>query len=120
MRRAFLRVLGIHPAPESELVHSEEELRLLLTESHRTGALSASKRKLLENIFDYTRRSAKHIMVPRAEIVFLTLQKSLEENLEMEADIGMHFDGPKEDAKGNVVTGSGPLSPLGTITIELR
>jgi CBS domain containing-hemolysin-like protein len=80
---AFLRVLGIDRAPASELVHSEEELRLLLAESHRTGALSSSKRKLLENVFDYTHRSAKHIMVPRAEIVYLTLRKSLAENLDI-------------------------------------
>ncbi len=80
---AFLRVLGIDRAPVSELVHSEEELRLLLAESHRTGALSSSKRKLLENVFDYTHRSAKHIMVPRAEIVYLTLRQSLAENLDV-------------------------------------
>ncbi len=80
---ALLRILGIDRAPTSELVHSEEELRLLLAESHRTGALSSSKRKLLENVFDYTHRSAKHIMVPRAEIVYLTLRKSLAENLDI-------------------------------------
>jgi CBS domain containing-hemolysin-like protein len=80
---AFLRLIGINRAANSELVHSEEELRLLLAESHRTGALSSSKRKLLENIFDYTHRSAKHIMVPRAEIVYLTLRKSLAENFDI-------------------------------------
>ena len=78
----FLRMLYIAPASESELAHSEEELRLLLAESHRIGTLSASKRKLLENVFDYTRRSAKHIMVPRADIVHLSLLRSLSENLE--------------------------------------
>jgi CBS domain containing-hemolysin-like protein len=78
----FLRMFRIAPATESELAHSEEELRLLLTESHRTGTLSASKRKLLENVFDYTRRSAKHIMVPRADIVHLSLLRSFAENLE--------------------------------------
>lgn len=78
----FLRLLYIAPASESELAHSEEELRLLLTESHRTGTLSASKRKLLENVFDYTRRSAKHIMVPRADIVHLSSLRSLSDNLE--------------------------------------
>jgi CBS domain containing-hemolysin-like protein len=79
---AIMRLLGIRRASPSELVHSEEELRILLTESHRTGALSASKRKLLENVFDYTHRSAKHIMVPRAEIIYLTLRKSFAENLD--------------------------------------
>jgi CBS domain containing-hemolysin-like protein len=78
----FLRVLYIAPASESELAHSEEELRLLLAESHRIGTLSASKRKLLENVFDYTRRSAKHIMVPRADIVYLSLLRPLAQNLE--------------------------------------
>lgn len=78
----FLRLLGLSPASEADLVHSEEELRLLLAESHRIGALSASKRKLLENVFDYTRRSAKHIMVPRAEIVYLSLLRTLDENLD--------------------------------------
>ena len=75
-------MLYIAPASESELAHSEEELRLLLAESHRIGTLSASKRKLLENVFDYTRRSAKHIMVPRADIVHLNLLRPLSENLE--------------------------------------
>lgn len=78
----FLRLLNITPASESELAHSEEELRLLLAESHRTGTLSASKRKLLENVFDYTRRSAKHIMVPRADIVHLSLLRPLSQNLD--------------------------------------
>jgi CBS domain containing-hemolysin-like protein len=78
----FLRMLYIAPASEAELAHSEEELRLLLAESHRIGTLSASKRTLLENVFDYTRRSAKHIMVPRADIVYLSLLRTLEQNLE--------------------------------------
>ncbi len=80
---AFMRLLGIQRASDSDLVHSEEELRILLAESHRTGALSASKRKLLENVFDYTHRSAKHIMVPRAEIIYLTLRKTFAENLDV-------------------------------------
>ena len=85
LRASSNRILGlmnITPTTEAELAHSEEELRLLLTESHRTGSLSASKRKLLENVFDYTRRSAKHIMVPRAEIVHLSLARPVDQNLE--------------------------------------
>jgi len=78
----FLRVFSVTPASETELAHSEEELRILLAESHRTGTLSASKRKLLENVFDYTRRSAKHIMVPRADIVHLSLLRPLAQNLD--------------------------------------
>jgi CBS domain containing-hemolysin-like protein len=60
--------------------HSEEELRMLLAESHRVGTLSGEKRELLENIIDYTERTARHAMIPRADVVYLSLARSLEEN----------------------------------------
>jgi CBS domain containing-hemolysin-like protein len=75
-----LRLLGVRP-DTTELAHSEEELRLLLAESHRVGELSQAKRELLENVIDYTERTARHIMVPRADIAYLSLAQPLEENL---------------------------------------
>jgi CBS domain containing-hemolysin-like protein len=61
--------------------HSEEELRMLLAESHRVGTLSGDKRELLENIIDYTERTARHAMIPRGDVVYLSLARSLDENL---------------------------------------
>jgi CBS domain containing-hemolysin-like protein len=75
-----LRLLGVS-ADTSDLAHSEEELRMLLAESHRVGVLSESKRELLENVIDYTERTARHVMVPRADIAYLSLARPLEENL---------------------------------------
>jgi CBS domain containing-hemolysin-like protein len=77
---ATLRLLGVS-ADSTELAHSEEELRMLLAESHRVGVLSGSKRELLENVIDYSERTAKHVMVPRADIAYLSLTRELEENL---------------------------------------
>ena len=76
----ILRLLGVR-ADTTELAHSEQELRLLLAESHRLGEITAEKRKLLENIIDYTDRTAKHVMIPRADIAYLSLARSLDENL---------------------------------------
>src|SRR5207253_2221384 len=56
-------------------------LHILLAESHRVGVLSGAKRELLENVIDYTERTARHVMVPRADIAYLSLARSLEENL---------------------------------------
>jgi CBS domain containing-hemolysin-like protein len=78
---ATLRIVGLSVPDKSELVHSEEELRMLLAESHRHGALSGEKRELLENVIDYTDRTARHVMVPRADIAYLSLERTLEENL---------------------------------------
>jgi CBS domain containing-hemolysin-like protein len=71
----------VSPETSGELAHSEEELRTLLAESHRVGALSGSKRELLENVIDYTGRAARHVMIPRADIAYLSLARPLEENL---------------------------------------
>jgi CBS domain containing-hemolysin-like protein len=78
---AVLRLLRIEPAGSETLAHSEEELRLILAESAKAGAVSGSKRRLLENVFAYTRRTAQEIMIPRAEIAYLSLARSWEENL---------------------------------------
>jgi CBS domain containing-hemolysin-like protein len=78
---AILRTFGLAGDGAQEMAHSEEELRLLLAESHRLGALSGAKRELLENVIDYTERTARHVMVPRADVFFLSLARSLDENL---------------------------------------
>ncbi|MGH7823382.1 MAG: hemolysin family protein [Candidatus Binatia bacterium] len=80
---AILRLFRIEPAGSAELAHSEEELRIILTESARSGALSGLKRRLLENIFNYTRRTAQQIMIPRAEIAYISLARTWEENLQV-------------------------------------
>jgi CBS domain containing-hemolysin-like protein len=66
-----------------ELAHSEEELRMLLVESHRVGALSGAKRELLENVIDYSDRTARHVMIPRGDIIYLSLERPLDENLRL-------------------------------------
>jgi CBS domain containing-hemolysin-like protein len=78
---ATLKLFGVTAETSGDLAHSEEELRLLLAESHRVGALSGTKRELLENVIDYTERTARHVMVPRADIAYLSVAHPLEQNL---------------------------------------
>jgi CBS domain containing-hemolysin-like protein len=78
---ATLRLFGVSAGTSGELAHSEEELRMLLAESHRVGALSGAKRELLENVIDYTGRTARHVMIPRADIAYLSTARPLDENL---------------------------------------
>lgn len=80
---AFLRLMGIPPTSEADVAHSEEELRLILAHSHAQGVLDRDERRMLERVFDFADRSVRQVMVPSTEIVFLDLQKSLEENLEI-------------------------------------
>ena len=77
----LLKLIGIQPVSESELAHDEEELRRLLASSH--GDLPAQKREILDNVFELSHRVARQIMVPRADVVYLSTTKSLAENLRL-------------------------------------
>jgi CBS domain containing-hemolysin-like protein len=79
---AFLKLFGIEPVSESELGHDEEELRLLLATSAATQ-LPKGKRQLLANIFELSRRLVRQVMVPRADVVYLSTDRPLPENLRL-------------------------------------
>jgi CBS domain containing-hemolysin-like protein len=74
----FLRLVGIEPASESDLVHSEEELRLLLSKGK---AITATGRSILLRAMELRDRTVREVMVPRTAIVYLSSQKSIEENI---------------------------------------
>ena len=73
-----LAIFGIQPVAEGELAHDEEELRLLLAGDRQ---LSAQKRRLLGNVFELSDHTARQIMVPRADVVYLSIDRTLEQNL---------------------------------------
>jgi magnesium and cobalt exporter, CNNM family len=75
-----LRLVGVQPVAEGDLGHDEGELRLLLA-SAAPGRLSKQKWELLDNIFELSERSARQIMLPRADVVYLSTTRSLAENL---------------------------------------
>jgi len=79
---AILKVVGIQPVSESELGHDEEELRRLLASSH-PERLSEVKQELLDNIFELSHRTARQIMIPRGDVVYLSVTQPLETNLEI-------------------------------------
>jgi len=81
--RLFVRLFGIKTASEHEIAHSEEELRILLSESFESGEINQNELDYVNNIFEFDERIAKEVMVPRTEIVSLSLDNSFEEVLEI-------------------------------------
>lgn len=79
---AFLRLFGVHDVKVQDLAHSEEELRMILSESQRHGALSAGKVNLLENVLDMASHTVMEIMSPRPDVDYLSLNKPWKENLD--------------------------------------
>ncbi len=79
---AGLRIFGLRPAAEGEPVHSPEELRIILASSEKAGILSEENREIIEGVFQFSKRTARQIMVPRTDVVVLSTTRSIEENLE--------------------------------------
>lgn len=79
--RAFTGLFGLKPASEHELAHSEEELRIILSESYESGEINQSEFKYVNNIFEFDDRIAKEIMVPRTEIVSVSKDDTIEDFL---------------------------------------
>lgn len=74
--RVLIGLFGMKPASEHELSHTEEELRLLLSESFESGEINKSELKYVNNVFEFDERIAREIMVPRTEIVGIEKNES--------------------------------------------
>lgn len=72
--RLFLRLFGVEPAGHDE-VHSEEELKLIMQQSYKSGEINQTELAYLQNIFAFDNRIIKDIMIPRTQIV--TLEKDI-------------------------------------------
>ncbi|MFI8708529.1 hemolysin family protein [Bacillus sp. NPDC077411] len=81
--RFVASLFGLKPASEYEVAHSEEELRLILSESYESGEINQAEFKYVNNIFEFDNRLAKEIMVPRTEIVGLYAEDLFETHIEM-------------------------------------
>ncbi|WP_141905070.1 hemolysin family protein [Lysinibacillus sp. Y5S-8] len=74
--RVLIGLFGMKPASEHELSHTEEELRLLMSESFKSGEINKSELKYVNNVFEFDERIAREIMVPRTEIVGIEQNES--------------------------------------------
>jgi CBS domain containing-hemolysin-like protein len=72
-----LRLLRLPTPSEAEMLHSPDELRLVLQHVH----LDPGARRLIDRVFDYTHRVARHVMTLRRDTVTLVAGLPFDDNL---------------------------------------
>ena len=82
----LVRCFRVQPASEQEIGHSEEELRVILTESEQADEVSPMGKEILINALDLRRLVVRDITTPRGEVVSLDLEHSFDENLKIAQD----------------------------------
>lgn len=81
--RLVTRLLGFKSISKLEVGHTEEELRIILSDSLRSGEINQSEYKYVNRIFEFDDRVAKEIMLPRTEMMTVDKEMTLSEVFEL-------------------------------------
>ena len=77
----LLRIAGMSSDELGDSSHNVEELRNILAASAEAGHISDQQLELAENVFAMIELEVRHILVPRVDVAYLSLERPLEENL---------------------------------------
>jgi CBS domain containing-hemolysin-like protein len=80
--RGVVRMLGLKPPSGSSLVHSEEELKMLVTASQEAGVIEEGEEQMLHRVFGFGDLTAGQVMLPRTEMIALPVRVDRKELLE--------------------------------------
>ncbi|AEE50958.1 hemolysin family protein [Haliscomenobacter hydrossis] len=77
----ILKSIGIQPVPHAE-IHSEDELKLIIAESAEGGAIRASERELIQNVFDFDDRTVRQVLKPRNQISAINVAMPIDDAID--------------------------------------
>ena len=72
------RLFGVQPAPAGMTMHTEEDIRLIVAQ---TEEIPAAEEEMLYKVFDFADKEAHDVMVPRPEVVALSVELPPQEAL---------------------------------------
>ncbi len=78
---AFTRLFGINPAPVGIVAHTEEEIRMIVAAAEDTGVIEEVEEEMLYKVFDFAEKEVHDVMVPRPEVVALSVDLPTQEAL---------------------------------------
>ncbi|MFA6059003.1 MAG: hemolysin family protein [Taibaiella sp.] len=97
----ILRILGIKPIHGSE-IHSEEELKMIISESHEGGAIEETERALIQNVFDFDDRRVSNIQTLRKNISAIEITLNMKEAIDFAIQEGYSRYPVYEDSLDNI------------------
>lgn len=102
MSRGVLKLLGLKGDGHAE-IHSEEEIRMLLTESEEGGAIKQSEHELIQNVFEFDDRVVRQILIPRTKISAIDVESTKEEVVQKIIDEGYSRMPVYQDSLDNII-----------------
>lgn len=99
----IIKLFGISSVNQDEMVHSEEEIRFLISEGRKTGVIDSTEHQLIEKIFEFNDKVAGDIMVPRNKMTALDIDETREKIVQKVIEDGFSRIPVYKDTIDNVV-----------------
>lgn len=78
-----LKIFGMSNVEEEEAAHTDEEIKILVEESYKHGLIDQTELTFVDNIFDFSEKTVKEIMIPRTDMVCIFNDSTFEDITEI-------------------------------------
>jgi putative hemolysin len=78
---AFTRLFGVEPAPAGVIAHTEQDIRMIVAQAEDAGEIQEAEEEMLYKVFDFADKEASEVMVPRPEVVAVSIDLPPEDAL---------------------------------------
>ncbi len=79
--RGIMKLLGVDPNQKD--TYTENEIRTIVGVSHEDGEIETEEKEMINNVFDLDESTARDVMIPRVDIVFLNVEATHDEIIEI-------------------------------------
>lgn len=98
-----LKIFGISQVDEHEAAHTDEEIKLLVEDSYKHGLIDKTELTFVDNIFDFSEKTVKEIMIPRTDMACIFLEDSFDEIIAFALDEQITRYPVCKNSKDNVI-----------------
>jgi putative hemolysin len=123
---AVLRVLRVKPAPAGMIAYTREDIRHSVAAAEDVGELEQAEEEMLYKVFDFASKEVSAVMVPRPDVVAISVEMPPEEALRAVVDSPYTrypvYRGTLDDVVGilHVRDLFGAMHDLGIAAVELE
>lgn len=98
-----LKIFGLSLVDEHDVAHTDEEIKILVEESYKHGLIDQTELTFVDNIFDFSEKTVKEIMIHRTDMVCIFLEDSFDEIIQTALNEELTRYPVCKDSKDNVV-----------------
>lgn len=98
-----LRIFGISQMDEQEAAHTDEEIKLLVEDSYKHGLIDQTELTFVDNIFDFSEKTVREIMIPRTDMACIFIEDTFDEIIKYVMEEQLTRYPVCRDSKDNVI-----------------